>query len=339
MVERLPGEGVPSELIAEVLHVQDPEAAALARALLPALEKIDPELVPQVYRHPLLEHIQRGVRAAPALLAAYRKSRSEDDRALVLDALAHIADAEPVTGEVIEALQKVMAGTKSPRLASLAARALATAGEEGFVAQQRGFLASEALREVRLSARLLGYARDPASVEPLSALLNAKKGAAHDVVIWALGEIGDPHALPALHRMLEVFAQLEATCAALGKIGSIASLPRLLPVLAGADAPQRAAAAEAIARIVFAHGSAGDAELDAQLRRQLEQAVERDTQPRVRLFGILGISVLGGGLPPARILERLGGDLGEEGRRAMKTLVGRKAPVKPKGRRRPRTLV
>lgn len=334
MVEPLRGPSVPSAFISDVLSLEDPEAAALAKALVPALRAIDPGLVPAVLQHRFLTEIQAGPRATSELLAIYRKaSDDEQTRASVLDALAHILDRDPPDGQVVGALQKILGGTRSPRLASLAARALATAGEPGFLAQQRGFLASDQPSDVRLAAKLLGYGRDEGSVSALVALLNPDRGAVLDVVLWALGEIGSEDALPALHGLLDVFVQVELTCEALGKIAAPASIPRLLPFVTNADGGQRRAASEALARILTQQGPTGDETLDGRLRSQLETVLERDDRLDVRFFALLGASVLGAHVSPSRILERLGGEVDPSARAAMKTLAGRKPQPKTRGRR------
>ncbi|CAN0566721.1 unnamed protein product, partial [Laminaria digitata] len=139
------------------LGVEDPERVALVKRLVPALAQVDPELVPAAIDHVHAAEIVRGVAAFEPLLHHFKQSKREDARVLALDAICTVLEREHATRELIEALEKIMQGTKSSAIMSMAARALATAQHAPFLEQQRQFLASESPSELRRSLRLLGY--------------------------------------------------------------------------------------------------------------------------------------------------------------------------------------
>ncbi len=338
MVAEAPTSGpvISPEFIGDVLGVNDPDKIRLAKTLVQALEKVDPELVPQALAHPLLDEIYQGLQAAPGLLKLYRQSKDEMDRAAILDALARILENDNSSLEVIDALQKILGSTKSPMLASLAAKALATAGEEGFLEQQRNFLASDNPADVRLAARFLGHGRYQPAVPVLMELLVADRMASIDVVVWALGEIGDPAPVPRLHAMFEKFVEVEIVAEALGKIGSRASVMRLVPMLLEGVESQRAIAAQALGRIIQANdGGLGDKATTRSVRAALEKVIDRDPSVKVRFYSLIAFGMLGGQIEPNRLITILGAKLSEKETGAMRALI-RKQPARkkrgPKGR-------
>ena len=133
---------LPSASIADILGLDDPKESAFARRLVDALRKVSPALAPRVDAHPLAETIGRGVAAYTQLVAQLGAEKDDDVRAIVVDAIAEIARANYATKEVVDALRNIMATTTNDRVMSMAARALAVAGDEGFLEQQRALLAS-----------------------------------------------------------------------------------------------------------------------------------------------------------------------------------------------------
>lgn len=306
----LRGAPVPADFMADVLAVEDAERVALVKRLVPALEQIDPELVPAAVDHPFAAHIVAGINGFEPLLAAYRQSKREDDRVLVLDAIQRILEHAHATRGLVEALQKIMAGTKSPNVLSMAARALASCRYEPFLEQQRQFLASDSPSELRRSIRLLGYGRYTPAVPALLERLRPDQMGVMDVLVWALGEIRDPRAVPGLHTMLERFVLSEAVLEALGKIGAVVSVMRVLPVLLEGTEGQREAAARALARIADANeGDLGDKDLARSLREALEKTVNTDASKKVRFYALVAYAKLDGHIEPNQILAALGGGL------------------------------
>jgi len=332
------GATVPADFVADVLGVEDAERVALLKRLVPALAQVDPELVPAAIDHVHAAQIVRGVAAFEPLLHHFKQSKREDDRVLALDAICTVLEREHATRELIEALEKIMQGTKSPAIMSMAARALATAQHAPFLEQQRQFLASDSPSELRRSLRLLGYGQYRPAVQAMLQMLRPDQMGIMDVLVWALGEIRDPQAVPGLHTMLERFVLSEAVLEALGKIGAVVSVMRVLPVLLEGTQGQREAAARALARIAdHNQGDLGDKDLARSLHEILQKTIDKDPSPKVRFYALVAFAKLDGHIEANRILAVLGGGLqGDDLSGAAKLLT---RPKGTKGGRRGRPLV
>lgn len=333
--EPLRGATVPADFMADVLGVEQADRIKLVERLVPALSEIDPELVPAAVDHPFAAQIVAGVNGFEPLLAAFRGSKRVEDRLFALDAICMILERAHATKPVVLALEKIMAGTKSPEVLSMAARALASARYEPFLEQQRQFLASERPSELRRSIRLLGYGRYRPALPALLTLLRPDQMGIMDVLVWALGEIRDPEAVTGLHTMLERFVLSEAVLDALGKIGAPVSVMRVLPVLMEGTAGQREAAARALARIADVNeGDLGDKALARTVREGLEKIVDKDPSKKVRFYALVAFAKLDGHLEPNRILAALGGGLGADELDGVGKLLAKKGgPNKGGGRR------
>jgi HEAT repeat protein len=324
------GLSIPHTIVADLLGLERPEEVSLLEKITRALEKVDPDLIPRLVDHPYADAIAAGVSAFDRLLSHFATVKGEDEQAAIADAIAEIIDREWATAPVVAWLQDVMASTKSAKVMSAAARAVALAGEEGFLEQQRRFLAGSP-SEVRISAKLLGYGRHEKAVPDLLARLGADNMAVADVVIWALGEIGSDQALPKLHAMVEKGVEIERVVAALGRIGSRASVMRVLPVLLEGTKPQREAGAKAMAEIIRkSGGSLGDKDLTRSVSDVLEKMIDRDPSPKVRFWSMLAYANLGAHLEPNRILTALGGGLSDDEAGRVKKGLEKKPPAKGK---------
>jgi hypothetical protein len=335
-VNTIHGATVPADFVADVLGVKDPERAKMLKRLMPALIEIDPELVPAALDHVHTEDILLGVAGLGRLLTAFNDAKREDDRVLALDALCLVLEHEHATREVVEALQGIMQKTESAAVLSMAARALASARYVPFLEQQRQFLASESPSELRRSIRLLGHGRYVPALPVLLRLLRPDQMAIVDVLVWTLGEIRDPAAIAGLHTMLERFVMSEAVLDALGKIGAVVSVMRVLPVLLEGTQGQREAAARAMARIADVQGGdLGDKTLARSLREALEKVIDKDPSPKVRFYSMVAFAKLDGHLEPNRIVSVLGGSLPSAELQGAAKLLG-PARGKKVGRSRPK---
>jgi hypothetical protein len=304
---------VPPELVAQLLGL-DPKTSAtkdteLARELIRALAVIVPELSLTPGQHPLQSHIEAGVKAYPRLQELLAQAPNGHEQALVLDAIAHVIERDPhnVPVEVLRAVTHAMSASTDSTVVTAAARALAVAQEEGFLAQQRAFLASPDPVEVRKSARLCGWARDKAALEPLLLALRPDNIVCADMIVWALGELGNERAVPKLHGMLLGFAEVEPVCVALGKIGSPRSIEILLPFVREGTGSQREAATSALCAIARKHGAAvALPEHAATLNGVLYKAMDDDENPRVRFWAALALAELGVEVSEQRMLKALG---------------------------------
>jgi hypothetical protein len=318
---------LPKEFVAALLGTEDPDEVKLTGAVVEALAKIDPELAPRLFDHPLADFIVKGVDAFDELIAAFGEASDEMERAAFIDAVAEIIDRQHATGRALEFLQKVLGETEESRVASLAARGIALAREPGFLEQQRNFLASESPSEIRLSARLLGWGRYEPAVDLLLAHIHTDNMAVADAVIWALGEIRSPAALPKLHRMLSDAIRTEDVLDAVGQIGDSTSVPRILPYLRDGSASQQRRAARALARVARKSGPDLDPALRETARAAAEGVVDHTEDPFVGFYAILSVSLLGGYLDPQRILKALGGKLSDDDMSPMQALFAHKTPA------------
>ncbi|MCK6550267.1 hypothetical protein L6R52_30810 [Myxococcota bacterium] len=324
------GKVVPPWYLAELFGLQSERETEFAGQLLAALEKISPDLTPRVLNHPLITEITRGPASFPSLLARLDHAIDDQDRGVVLDAIAEILTRAPATHEVVQAIERELTRAKDPVVGSIAARALATARHEPFLEHQRNILASKRPDEVRVAAKLLGYGRYQKAVPALLEILRPETFVAADAIVWALGEIGDQQAVPLLHLQLTRGILVEHTLSALGKLASRASVVRIVPFLLEGSREQREKAAEAIARIIRKNdGSLGDPGLDDTVKKTLEKVLDADASRVVRFHAILGVSLLGGRVEPARMLAALGGQLSKKDLDAVGGLLTGRGAAKP----------
>ncbi|MBK6683727.1 MAG: HEAT repeat domain-containing protein [Deltaproteobacteria bacterium] len=329
MLDPVAGAPAPESFIGDLLGTRTPEQTDFARRLLDALKRSLPDLVPRSLEHPFQAEISQGLGGTSALLAVLDAPVPHPVEAQVaaLDALARIGEHHPLSKEVMSALRKSLAAAKDPQVASVAARALAVGRDPEFLAQQRAFLGSTDLAQLRISARLLGYAKDPAAAPVLLELLTLDRTAVADVVIWALGQIGDEAAVPRLHAFLERSIHPEVVIAAVGHIGARLSVMRTLPVLLDGPTPLREAAAEALARIIQKQeGRLGDRDLGRSVLEALGKVWPSDPSKKVRFWAMLGYAGLGGHLAPNEILTALGGGLTDKDLEAVGNLLSKRAP-------------
>jgi HEAT repeat protein len=136
-------------------------------------------------------------------------------------------------------------------------------------------------------------------------LLEPFRASIADAVLWSLGEIGDPAALPALHAFLETGAMLRESIEACGNIGSDRSIRYLIPILEHALAAERASAARALGMIAVRSGATLDPTLMSALRSALSRAIDRDDDKSVRYHAIIASARLGEPIDPRRVTRAL----------------------------------
>jgi HEAT repeat protein len=325
------GQVVPPWYLAELFGLHSDKESEFAGQLLAALEKISPDLTPRLLNHPLIMEITRGPSAFPGLLTRLEQAIDDQERGVLLDAIAEILTHAPATHEVVQAIERELTQAKDPVVGSIAARALATARHEPFLEHQRNLLASKRPDEVRVAAKLLGYGRHRRAVPALLELLRPETFVAADAIVWALGELGDAEAVPLLHHQLSRGLLVEHALSALGKLGSRASVVRIVPFILEGSREQREKAAEAIARIIRKNdGSLGDPGLDDTVKKTLDKVLDTDASRVVRFYAILGVSLLGGRVEPPRMLAALGGQLSKKELDAVGGLLVGRAASGPK---------
>jgi HEAT repeat protein len=304
------GPVVPKEIVADLLGVEKDKQIQFTGQILEALERISPDLVPKLNDHPYVDAIVEGPTACPTLLSLFKSEESEQARASILDAIAQINQQYYASKEVAEELQEILSVSDSEVITSMAARALAAAKHEGFLQQQSDYLFSDSPSQVRISARLLGYGAYEPATERLLTLLQPDNMAVADAVVWALGEIGSDSALPTLHGMLTASVLTDDVIDAVGKIGNLTSVVRLLALLLEGTQSQREKAARAMSRVARANsGDFEDKDLQHRTVTLLERLVEKDASLVVRFHSIVAHSLLGGHMLPAQITKALGARL------------------------------
>lgn len=329
-----------SALVAELLGIEAGAERTFLDALIPALAKISPALVPQILSHPRAMEIAQGVAAYPGLLQDLARATEDGDRLAILDAIAEIAGRAYGTHEVVVRLEQLLAGDASDSVMTMCARALAACRHPGFLAEQRRLLASGDPLRQRIAAKLLGYARDREAVPLLLAALRAENLVAGEEIVWALGEIGELEAVAALQAFLVRSLLIEPIIVALGKIGAGISVARLTPFLLEGTARQRELAAEAVSSILSKRGgSLGDAALDSALSALLSKLIDGDGSALLHYHALTAYARLGGRLEPKRILRALGAELEKKQLNAVQSFLaarGRPAASPPKGPKSPK---
>ncbi len=185
-------------------------------------------------------------------------------------------------------------GDDEPALRAGALRALVTLG-----GAQPGDLAA-ALADpdplVRRAACELGSALPPGCAPAVVALLDGEVAAVVEAAAYALGELGDRAATPALCKVAGRHADplcREAAVAALGAIGDERALTVVLDCLAGPPALRR--------RSVVALAAFDGPQVEGALRRAL---ADRDWQVRECAAAVLGVQEKAAGGPDVSDAER-----------------------------------
>ena len=113
--------------------------------------------------------------------------------------------------------------------------ALGRARSESLLSSMRTLLKSDDQGAQLTAAKVLGYAGDHDSVDALHDAFTRSEGMASNVLLWSLGEIGDPSSAPVL---IEALASDDHRDAALKALVRLAPLDALEPVLALLDSLQ-----------------------------------------------------------------------------------------------------
>jgi HEAT repeat protein len=295
--------------------------------IIAALGKIDRALLPPPAEHPLAALISQGPQAIDQLLDLVEKGDERKQRD-ALDALAHVLLGTQDRG-ARERLKQVLKATDDVEVAALLEKTLAIAGDDATLIEQMRRLSDEDPAMVASAARLLGFGRYRPAVPVLKGLVSPERFYESRWVIWALGEIGDPAALPALEIALAHAFRVVDCLIAIGKIGQIVSIPKLTPHLTGIS-EQKDAAVRALAMILDKNRE--DVRWMGALRDQLAGMIERDlADPDAPLSGstrfhmLLCLARLGHKLDESRVKRYLGVGIDEADARHVATLVsGRK---------------
>jgi HEAT repeat protein len=287
---------------------------AYADKLVDALGRIDRALLPGAQTHPLLASIARGAAALDDLCVLV-ESGTERERLDALDALGHIFAAlpegapAPVLARLRKQLHMCAGSGADATTTALFAKVLALGRDEALLHEQLRRLADEDPGVVAAAARLCGFGRHRPAVPLLVALVSPAHFIESRAAIWALGEIGDEAALPALTQALSNALRVVDVVIALGKIGSITSVGSITPLVLSGTPDQRDAGYRALAWILDGHR--GDAAVLDELFRTLRGLIEAQLASAEPLSGstrfhmLLCLARMGVTLDEARVRHHL----------------------------------
>lgn len=287
-----------------------------ADELVRALAQVDRALLPPAATHPLAAKIAEGTAALPSLMALVAQTTGQECFD-ALDATAHVllATDQPAL-EVAARLKQVLATEKDPDMIARIAKTLAIARDESLLRDQIKRLGDDDPAVVASAARLLGLGRWRPAVPALKGLVSPERIYESRHVIWALGEIGDADALPALEIALANAFRVVDCLIAIGKIGRITSVPSVTPHLVSSFPEQKDAAARALAMILDDNRLISSRQ--PALKDVLVPLIEGQlADPRAPLSGstrfhmLLCLARLSHPLDPARVRKYLGLTLDE----------------------------
>jgi len=235
---------------------------AFADKLVAALARIDRALLPGAQTHPLLDVIAQGASGVDALCAMVERG-TERERLDALDALGHVfaalPEGAPAGAPALARLRACLAKEPSPTTAALFAKVLALGGDERLLQEQLRRLADVDSGVVAAAARLCGFGRYKPAVPVLVQLVSPARFVESRAVIWALGEIGDDAALPVLQRAVANAFRVVDAVIALGKLGNVAAVGTITPLLLSGPPDERDAGYRALAWILDGHRDDGAA--------------------------------------------------------------------------------
>jgi HEAT repeat protein len=283
---------------------------AFADKLVDALSRIDRALLPAAQTHPLLSAIAEGAASVDALVGLVEQGTAQQ-RLDALDALAHVFAALP-EGAPLPALVRLRAALgreASPAVVALFAKVLAIGQDDVLLREQLRRLADPDPGVVAAAARLCGFGRVRAAVPALVELVSPARFVESRAVLWALGEIGDPAALPALQRAVAHAFRVVDAVVALGKIGDVAAVGTITPLLLSGTPEERDAGYRALAWTLDRHRAdrAALAELFRTLRGLIETqlAADEPLSGSTRFHMLLCLARMGVVLDEPRVRQHL----------------------------------
>jgi HEAT repeat protein len=300
----------PTVLIDPILLMPkaDDAVTELRARIRDAVFAAAPQLARAFEPHPLAEHIREGAKALPLLFERFEREPDEKARALIVDAIAAIAGVEKPSHDVCDRLRAILVSSQSRLIASVAARALAVAGDESFLELQRGLLHSDSPTRRMLAARLIGHGRYARALPDLMVSVRPDRATLVDAAVWAIGEIGSKEALPLLNAMIESrFFSVDALDA-IARIGSVESLSVIRPLLAQGTIEERVHTVHAIARILEKRPSLPEGDR-AELAKILLDVLDRGERVIMRYYALVALGRLGERVDQNRAFGALGAAL------------------------------
>jgi hypothetical protein len=246
-------QGYSERTYKQLFGIKKAKDIEFADDLVGALGRIDRALLPPAATHPLAGLIAAGLSSVEQLVDII-DAGEEQNQLDAIDAIAHILLYAPAPDAVVKRLRsrlhKAGVAEQNPDKVALLAKCLALGKDEELLRHQLLLLGDEDPGLVASAARLLGLGGYVPAVPALVALLSPDRLFESRMVIWALGEIGAVEALPQLEYALGSAFRTVDCLIAMGKIGSLTSLPMLTPMIVSGLPEQRDAAYRALAMIL-----------------------------------------------------------------------------------------
>lgn len=288
-----------------------------AENLVHSLQKVDPTLLPMPDSHPYAHLIARGVEAFPELLMIL-ESGIAPAKLDSLEAIGQVFLKHPQHAPTLSKLKELLKQEDySSQLKAHIAKTIAIGGDDEFLREQTNRLADEDPAMVAMAARFLGYGAYAPALPALRALVSPARIYESRYVIWAIGEIGMPDALPELEYSLEQGFRSVDCMIAIGKIGMITSVPKLMVFFQNGLPEQKDAAFRAFAMILHANRDYPEAlrpladMFVPQILDQLAKLHNKLDAP-TRFHMLLCLSRLNHKMEHSLIRKYLGIDMGEK---------------------------
>lgn len=298
----------PKNVYQGLFDVSSAEDLAFAETLQKAADRLDENLLPTSAVHPYGELIVTGDGGARQLLTKIDQPDEGCSILDALDALARIYLDAPAPAQVIDRLRRLVKEAGGDELRAAATQALAACRDQELLAGVVEHLASPDPGMVSQAARLIGLGRYWPALPVLRSLISPTRYLESEAVIWAVGEIGDPEALPELEQSLANDFRSELVLLAMGKIGSFSAIPSMMVKMSKGPPRQREVAYQALATLLFKSRERLD---DLGVTRQslqvtMRRDLKKEPSARCRYFMLLCLARLGEKMDRAKIYQALG---------------------------------
>ena len=285
-------------------------------AVLKRLEEIDPRFImpAEDAPAPFAKEVAQGPAGFKALLQrVVVPTLDGENQFLALHAMEQIA-SEHAGGidekDLFRLAEWLQSEDHSADIRSEAMRVLLCAQSEPMLQGARQRLVHGTAAEQSAAAHALGVAKSKVDVEILKVALAQGGPGVQTTAAWALGEIGDPAALPLLEAAFKAEKVLVPVIEALGKIGGAEQVPLLTLCLSEPSSTIRLAGAEALARIM---GRTEDPTTELEgLGAYLEQALKHESDPMIGVVLIASLTRLGIEVSAASVQRVLGIDFAND---------------------------
>lgn len=246
----MPTLNISAQSYQELFGLIDPKEIAYAEELISSLGKFDSDEIKLHARHPHRYLINKGIDGIADLIRIIDSDKEIYTRIEAVDALSHIFLQVKPTPIICENLRGILLKEKNIEVIAVLAKCIAVAQDEIFLLEQMKRLGDEDPGVVSAAAQLLGYGRYATALSALCLLVSPSRFYESRALIWAIGEIGQPSALPYLERCIQEGFRTAEALIAIGKIGSIKSISSIINLAFSGDTIQKECAYRALAMLL-----------------------------------------------------------------------------------------